>query len=190
MAFIETTPEGDASGAVAKLSSGIVDDATSVSEADVERLRRLGLSDDEIFDVAAAAAARCFFSKTLDALDAQPDAAYAELDQSCERCPPLGIRSPRAKLAPPAELLSEADVPGARHRRVRKGPARFGTVGRCQGAGRAEGNARRIEPWLEQTRRGQAPACPRWTRRFGRAARGSLTSGRPRSGRRGRGRGR
>jgi alkylhydroperoxidase family enzyme len=80
MAFIETTPEGDASGAVAKLSSGIVDDATSVSEADVERLRRLGLSDDEIFDVAAAAAARCFFSKTLDALDAQPDAAYAELD--------------------------------------------------------------------------------------------------------------
>jgi len=30
--------------------------------------------------VVAAAAARCFFSKTLDALGAQADSAYAELD--------------------------------------------------------------------------------------------------------------
>ena len=28
----------------------------------------------------AAASARCFFSKTLDALGAEPDAAYRELD--------------------------------------------------------------------------------------------------------------
>ena len=39
-----------------------------------------GLSDEEIFDVVLAAAARCFFSKTLDALGVEPDAAYAELD--------------------------------------------------------------------------------------------------------------
>ena len=42
-------------------------------------LRELGLSDAEIFDIAAAAAARCFFSKTLDALGVQPDAEYAAL---------------------------------------------------------------------------------------------------------------
>ena len=57
----------------------IVEDATSVSQEDVAELRELGLSDPEIFDIAAAAAARCFFSKTLDALGIQPDAEYATL---------------------------------------------------------------------------------------------------------------
>ena len=57
----------------------VVEDATSVSAEDVAELRDLGLSDPEIFDIAAAAAARCFFSKTLDALGIQPDAEYASL---------------------------------------------------------------------------------------------------------------
>jgi hypothetical protein len=46
----------------------------------VGELRELGLSDGEIFEIVAAAAARCFFSKTLDALGVQPDAGYAELE--------------------------------------------------------------------------------------------------------------
>ena len=46
------------------------------------RLRGLGLSDAEIFDVVAAAAMRCFFTKIVDGLGFQPDAAYAELDES------------------------------------------------------------------------------------------------------------
>jgi alkylhydroperoxidase family enzyme len=58
----------------------IVDDAASITAADVEHLRSLGLSDAEVFDIALAAAARCFFSKTLDALGVQPDNRYAELD--------------------------------------------------------------------------------------------------------------
>jgi alkylhydroperoxidase family enzyme len=62
------------------LAAKVVDNATSVTQEDVDRLRSLGLSDPEIFDVVAAAAARCFYSKTLDALGAQPDAAYAELE--------------------------------------------------------------------------------------------------------------
>lgn len=65
--------------AVMDLAQKVVDDATSVTEADVERLRAFGLADDEIFDVVLAAAARCFFSKTLDALGVQPDARYREL---------------------------------------------------------------------------------------------------------------
>lgn len=56
----------------------VVRDASSVRDADVQHLRDLGLSDKEIFDVAAAVAARCFFSKLLDAVGAQPDAVYAE----------------------------------------------------------------------------------------------------------------
>jgi len=71
----------EADAAVMELAEQVVADATSVTEADFERLRRLGLSDEEIVDVVLAAAARCFFSKTLDALGVSPDACYAdELD--------------------------------------------------------------------------------------------------------------
>jgi len=67
--------------AVMDLAERVVDDATSIGEADLDRLRALGLSDEEIMDVVLAAAVRCFFSKTLDALGVLPDAKYAELDE-------------------------------------------------------------------------------------------------------------
>jgi uncharacterized peroxidase-related enzyme len=67
---------------VMDLAEKVIDDATAVIPADIERLRELGLSDDEIFDVVLAAAARCFFSKTLDALCVEPDASYALLEPS------------------------------------------------------------------------------------------------------------
>jgi uncharacterized peroxidase-related enzyme len=70
----------EADRAVMELAERIVDDATSVTEADIERLCTLGLSDGEIVDVVLAAAARCFFSKALDALGAEPDSAFAGLD--------------------------------------------------------------------------------------------------------------
>ena len=66
--------------AVMDFAETVAGDATSVTQADVDRLRGLGLSDTEIFDVATAAAVRCFFSKTLDALGVQPDAHYAAMD--------------------------------------------------------------------------------------------------------------
>jgi uncharacterized peroxidase-related enzyme len=66
--------------AVMDMAEKVVDDATSVTAGDVQRLRDLGLADDEIVDVVLAAAARCFFSKTLDALGVQPDASYRDLE--------------------------------------------------------------------------------------------------------------
>ncbi len=66
--------------AVMDLAERVVDDATSIDDADLQRLRRLGLSETEIMDVILAAAARCFFSKTLDALGVLPDASYRDLD--------------------------------------------------------------------------------------------------------------
>jgi uncharacterized peroxidase-related enzyme len=66
--------------ALMDLADKVADDATSVGEADVERLRALGLSDGEILEVVVAAAARCFFSKTLDGLGVQADAKYAALE--------------------------------------------------------------------------------------------------------------
>jgi alkylhydroperoxidase family enzyme len=63
-----------------ELADKVAHDATSVTQADIDRLRDLGLTDREILDVVLAAAARCFFSKTLDALGVQPDAKYSELE--------------------------------------------------------------------------------------------------------------
>ena len=65
--------------AIMDLAERVVDDATSIGDEDLRRLRDLGLSETEITDVVLAAAARCFFSKTLDALGVRPDASYREL---------------------------------------------------------------------------------------------------------------
>lgn len=64
--------------------------AHEVTEQDVQRLRGHGLTDAEIFDVAAAAAARCFFSKTLDAVGAGPDEQYEELGPELVRALVVG----------------------------------------------------------------------------------------------------
>jgi uncharacterized peroxidase-related enzyme len=66
--------------AVMDLAERVVDDATGIGEAELQPLRELGLTETEIMDVVLAAAARCFFSKTLDALGVRPDASYGELE--------------------------------------------------------------------------------------------------------------
>ena len=65
--------------AVMDLAERVVDDATKITDADLQRLRDLGLSDPEIMDVILAAAVRSFWTKTLDSLGVQPDATYAEM---------------------------------------------------------------------------------------------------------------
>ena len=62
--------------ALMDLAEKVVDDATTVTQADIDGLRSLGLSDTEVADVVLAAALRCFFSKVLDGLGAQPDPEY------------------------------------------------------------------------------------------------------------------
>jgi uncharacterized peroxidase-related enzyme len=66
--------------AVMDFAAKVAQDATSVEQDDIDRLRSLGLSDRDILDVVLAAAARCFFSTVLDALGAEPDAKYGQLD--------------------------------------------------------------------------------------------------------------
>ena len=64
--------------AVVDLAEKVARDASSVEQADIDRLRGLGLSDAEVFDVVAAAAMRSFFAKMLDGLGAEPDAAACQ----------------------------------------------------------------------------------------------------------------
>ena len=76
--------------AVMDLAEQVVDDAASIGEADLQRLRDLGLSQQEIMDVILAAAARCFFSKTLDALGVRADSSYLELEPALRQALVVG----------------------------------------------------------------------------------------------------
>jgi uncharacterized peroxidase-related enzyme len=76
--------------AVMDLAAKVARDATSVTQADVDRLRDHGLSDADVLDVVLAATARCFFSKTLDALDAPADAKYNALPPALREAVTVG----------------------------------------------------------------------------------------------------
>jgi uncharacterized peroxidase-related enzyme len=68
-----------------RFAEKIARDASGIDQADVQALRDHGFTDAEVFDIAATAAARCFFSKMLDALGAEPDAAYREIEDDLRR---------------------------------------------------------------------------------------------------------
>jgi len=63
--------------AVMAFAAKVAADAASVTRADVEHLVSLGAAETDVLDVALAAAARCFFSSVLEAMGAEPDAAFA-----------------------------------------------------------------------------------------------------------------
>jgi uncharacterized peroxidase-related enzyme len=75
----------DAEVAIMDLAEQVAADATAVTPEHRDRLRALGLSDADVLDVIAAAAARCFFSKALDAVGAQADARYGALEPAALR---------------------------------------------------------------------------------------------------------
>jgi uncharacterized peroxidase-related enzyme len=70
----------DAEAAMLDYARQIARDASTINYGHVERLKKLGLSDAEIFDIAAIASARCFFTKILDALGSEPDAGFMRID--------------------------------------------------------------------------------------------------------------
>ena len=68
--------------AIVKFARDIARDATKTTSGQVAALREThGLSDEEIFDIAAIASARCFFTKILDALGSEPDVSYMSFDK-------------------------------------------------------------------------------------------------------------
>ena len=76
----ETAPLSEEDKAIMAFAAKVVRDASSTTEMDVEALRAHGLSDAEIFDITAAASARCFMSKVNDATGTLPDELYNSLD--------------------------------------------------------------------------------------------------------------
>jgi alkylhydroperoxidase family enzyme len=60
----------------------IARDASRVTAAQVTALAQHGYTDAEIFDIAAAAAGRAFFTKVLDALGVEPDSPFLAFDEA------------------------------------------------------------------------------------------------------------
>ena len=83
-------PLGEAEQAMVRFARQIAQDASQVTAEDVEALRRSGYSDAEIFDIAATAAGRAFFTKLLDALGVTPDSPFLALEEPLRRSLTVG----------------------------------------------------------------------------------------------------
>lgn len=81
---------GDADQALLRFARQVARDASAVTAGDIAALRSLGCSDAEIFDVAAAAAGRAFFTKLLDALGVLADAPLQSLEEPLRRALTVG----------------------------------------------------------------------------------------------------
>ena len=83
----------------------VVRNAHEITRGDIDDLRSHGYGDEEIFDVTAAAAARCFFSKLLDALGAEPDVelprpradAQGGFDRGTSNCRSAHVTAPASQ---------------------------------------------------------------------------------------------
>jgi len=76
--------------AIFRFARKIVKDASLVTSGDVDLLKKHGLNDDEIFDIAATAAGRAFFTKLLDALGVETDSTVLEMDSAFRRAMTVG----------------------------------------------------------------------------------------------------
>jgi uncharacterized peroxidase-related enzyme len=67
--------------AMMKFARDIAVDARRITSGQVDSLKiEHGFSDEDVFDIAAIASARCFFTKILDALGSEPDVAFMSVN--------------------------------------------------------------------------------------------------------------
>lgn len=59
----------------------VVRDASTTTKNDFDKLRKVGWTDEDILSITLAAAARSFVSKVFDALSADADSIYEDLDK-------------------------------------------------------------------------------------------------------------
>jgi uncharacterized peroxidase-related enzyme len=71
----------DADIAMVDFARKVAADASAVTAEDAAALREAGFSDPEIFDIAAIAAARAFFTKLLDGVGCEPDSAFMKIEE-------------------------------------------------------------------------------------------------------------
>jgi uncharacterized peroxidase-related enzyme len=90
--------------AMVRFARHVARDAATITAGEVAALKEIhGLSDGEVFDIAAVAAARSFFTKVLDALGTEPDLPFMNLDGDLRHKLTVG-RPIRSR---PPEILDE-----------------------------------------------------------------------------------
>jgi len=81
----------DAEVAMMQFARRVAKDASRITSGEIAALREVhGFADDEIFDIAAIAASRSFFTKLLDALGSQPDGSFMQMDDDLRRTLTVG----------------------------------------------------------------------------------------------------
>lgn len=73
-----SAPLDDVERAIVAYAQKVAEAPHAITSEDIDRLRAVGLTDTEIFDVASAAAARLFFTALCDAVGTGPDSIYRE----------------------------------------------------------------------------------------------------------------
>ena len=103
----ETEVLTEAEIAMVQYARRIAKDASKITSGEVAALREThGFSDAEIFDIAAIAASRSFFTKLLDALGSEPDLGFMNMDADLRRA--LTVGRPISFKAPEIINLEEA----------------------------------------------------------------------------------
>jgi uncharacterized peroxidase-related enzyme len=102
----EVLPPAEA--AIVRFARRIARDASKITFGEVEALKTIhGFSDAEVFDIAAIAAARSFFTKVLDALGSEPDLPFmklnTELRQKWTVGRPINHRAPDSLIDDPRQ---------------------------------------------------------------------------------------
>ena len=104
----------DAEQTIVRFARRVARDASRIEASDVAVLATRGLDAGEIFDIAAAAAGRAFFTKMLDALGVRMDSPYLAASDPWRRAltvgRPIDDRPPERMPAPaPASRHAEGD---------------------------------------------------------------------------------
>ncbi len=76
--------------AMVRFARKVALDASGITPGDADELRSHGLDDPEIFDIAAAAAGRAFFTKLLDALGVETEAGAGGMSEELARALTVG----------------------------------------------------------------------------------------------------
>ncbi len=67
------------------LAKKVAGRADQITQTDIDQVKESGFSDEEVFDIVSAAAARCFFSKLNDSLGASPDSIFEKFDDEFKK---------------------------------------------------------------------------------------------------------
>jgi uncharacterized peroxidase-related enzyme len=92
-----------AEAAMLNFSRKVARDASSVTAADVQALKTSGFTDPEIFDIAATAAARAFWTKVVESLGVEAEPSLRDMNGSLQKALTVGRPIDRAAWQTAAE---------------------------------------------------------------------------------------